>query len=433
MPSQVSTLVQHADTVLIDSGLYESDVALWSANDLVIKGVNGKARLFSNGLVYGGKAIWVIQGDDNIVENIEFAEAACVDLNGAGIRQEGTNLTVRNCYFHDNENGILCGADANSDILIEYSVFFNNGHGDGYSHNLYIGHIHRLTFRYNYTHHADIGHELKSRAEENYILYNRFGEESTGTGSRSIDLPNGGLAIILGNVIEQGPNSDNSNIVGYGLEGTSNVNDTSVYIVHNTIVNNKANGSFVQLQNGTPYCMIRNNIFAGPGTVLSGTVTMLDSSENLVCTITDADFVNAPAYDYHILGTSPARDIAVYAGMVFTFSLMPVMQYVDTASAEQRYPIVQPDAGAFEFIYDQSIGNVAVASSISVYPNPANEELYVSVDDEIKLVSLYDNTGKLVQTRQVKNGEATFPIADYIAGIYFLKADNGAASVVVVK
>jgi hypothetical protein len=65
MPSQVSTLVNSGDTVLIDSGMYASDVALWSDDNLVLKGVGGMARLHSNGLTYGGKAIWVISGDDS--------------------------------------------------------------------------------------------------------------------------------------------------------------------------------------------------------------------------------------------------------------------------------------------------------------------------------------------------------------------------------
>ena len=54
------------------------------------------------------------------------------DRNGAGIRQEGTDLTVTRSWFHDNENGILTGADPESDIVIERSRFFRNGYGDGY-------------------------------------------------------------------------------------------------------------------------------------------------------------------------------------------------------------------------------------------------------------------------------------------------------------
>ena len=47
---------------------------------------------------------------------------------------------MRDCYFHHNENGILTGRDPESDIVVEHSEFAHNGVGDGYTHNLYIGH-----------------------------------------------------------------------------------------------------------------------------------------------------------------------------------------------------------------------------------------------------------------------------------------------------
>ncbi len=98
-PSQVSTLVQDGDTVEIEAGVYAMDVAKWTANNLVLKGVNGMAQLPSGGLTYGGKAIWVIAGNNTTVEYIRFSEAACIDMNGVGIRQEGSNLIVRHCFF----------------------------------------------------------------------------------------------------------------------------------------------------------------------------------------------------------------------------------------------------------------------------------------------------------------------------------------------
>ena len=70
------------------------------------------AKLDAAGQASQGKAIWVIQGDDTTVESVVFTGAAVVDKNGAGIRQEGKNLTVRRCYFHDNEDGILAGDKA---------------------------------------------------------------------------------------------------------------------------------------------------------------------------------------------------------------------------------------------------------------------------------------------------------------------------------
>ena len=48
------------------------------------------------------------------------------------------------------------------------------------------------------------GHLLKSRAKESWILYNRLTDEA-GTGSAVADFPNGGLVVMIGNILHKGP------------------------------------------------------------------------------------------------------------------------------------------------------------------------------------------------------------------------------------
>ena len=216
VPSAAAAVAQDGDIVEIDAEEYLGDVAIWRANNLTIRGVRGRPHLFANGADAEGKGIWVIKGDDTTVENIEFSGAAVRDRNGAGIRQEGRNLTVLSCSFHDNENGILAGRNPNSKITIMYCEFANNGHGDGQSHNLYIGPVESLALRYNYIHHAKIGHNVKTRARRNYIVYNRIMDEDSGTSSYAIDVSNGGITYIMGNLIQQCPHTDNWTIVAYG-------------------------------------------------------------------------------------------------------------------------------------------------------------------------------------------------------------------------
>ncbi|MCX6148812.1 MAG: T9SS type A sorting domain-containing protein [Candidatus Kapabacteria bacterium] len=360
-PSQVASLVKSGDTIEIDAGVYSGDVAYWSASNLVIKGVGGFAHLKASGKNYGGKAIWVIGGNNVTVEWIEFSECTVIDQNGAGIRFEGKNLNVRHCYFHNNDDGILCGAMAQSSLLIEYTEFAYNGFGDGYSHNLYIGHIDTLTFRYNYTHHANIGHELKSRANVNIITYNRLSDESTGTASRSIDLPNGGTALIMGNIIEQGPQTQNSNILGYGLEGLTNTSAHEVYIINNTFINNLSKGNFVQVQNGTSLLKMNNNIFAGLGSILVGTPTLLDSASNFNNTnISSFNFQNTSTYDYHLTQNSIAIDRGLDLGISNGLSLKPLNEYSHPFSYTSRTSNCPIDIGAYEFakLGVDSIGGV---------------------------------------------------------------------------
>ena len=247
-PSVAAEFAVDGDVVEIDgNGVYQGDVATWKQNNLTIRGVNGRPHLQAAGKSAGHKGIWVIKGNNVTVENIEFSGAKVRDRNGAGIRLEGQHLTIRNCYFHHNENGILTGNNKLSDILIENSEFAWNGYGKGQSHNMYIGRVRSFTLRYSYIHHARIGHNVKTRALENHILYNRIMDEEDGTASYAIDVPNGGLVYILGNVIQQGPLTDNWAIISYGAEGLKG-KEHSLWVVNNTIINERSSGIFVKVK-----------------------------------------------------------------------------------------------------------------------------------------------------------------------------------------
>ena len=173
------------------------------ANHLTIRGVgNGRAKLPAHGKDAGGKAIWVVTGSDLTVENIEFSGARVRDRNGAGMRPEGKNLTVRNCRFYDCENGVLGG---NGEMLFEGCEFEHCGPvASPATHSLYIGErCTKLVFRHNYSTDVIEGHLLKSRAKESWLLYNRLTDEN-GTGSAVADFPNGGVVVVIGNVLHKG-------------------------------------------------------------------------------------------------------------------------------------------------------------------------------------------------------------------------------------
>ncbi|MBK5284963.1 MAG: T9SS type A sorting domain-containing protein [Bacteroidia bacterium] len=425
MPSQVSTLVLNGDTIDIDAGIYNSNVARWQANNLLLRGVGGFVHLKSYGLSYGDKAIWVIAGNNTRVEWIEFSECTSTSHNGAGIRQEGLNLTVGHCYFHNNENGILAGTLNPSKIVIEYTQFAYNGYGDGLSHNLYINNIDTLIFRYNYSHHAHVGHELKSRARVNIILYNRISNEATGDASREIDLPNGGLAFILGNEIEQGPNSQNSNIIGFGLEGLSNPAPHQLYAVNNTIVNDRSMGSFLSLQSGTSLLKAYNNIFAGPGTIINGSATILDTANNYYSTVLNAGFVNAAAYDYHMLSSSGAVNGGTNPGFVNSFSLSPVYEYVHTANMSLRITSAQLDIGAHEYGTATGINFTDPKNSeLNIYPNPSPDGTFeIASNEKFIGITITDVLGKIVFERnKIEAFILPLKINGITGGIYFVIA-----------
>ncbi len=409
VPSQVSTLVGDGDTVNIEAVTYPSDVARWQADDLVLRGVGGYAHMESNGLSYGGKAIWVIQGNNTTVEWIEFSECVVPDHNGAGIRLEGLGLRVDHCWFHHNENGILCGEYHPSTVRIEYSEFGHHGYGDGYSHNLYIGNVDSLIFRFNYSHHADVGHELKSRAWVNVIEYNRIGNEADGTASREIDLPNGGQAYLIGNVIQQGLMSENSNLVGYGMEGLSNPGAHELYAVNNTLVNEKANGTFFQMPSAA-YFKGYNNILAGGGSTMSAWPASLDTLANLRATnIASVGFTDAANYDYHIITSSPAHSTAYPAGVANSgYPLVAWYEYVHPLGSVTRCQHATLDAGAFETC-TTAIGTVLPAMEFTVWPNPTNGLLNISSDGASLALGtkLLDMQGRVLDVPVHHHGDRT--------------------------
>lgn len=422
VPSVVANLVSDGDTVDIDAGTY-SDCATWNKNNLLLRGVGGMAHI--KDMVCSGKGIWNFNGNNITTEYIEFSGAANPSLNGAGIRGQGGSFTVRYCYFHDNENGILCNdpAAGTSDVLVEYSEFSNNGNGDGYSHNLYIGNMKNFTLRYCYTHHAKIGHELKSRAQNNYILYNRITNETTGTASRNIDLPNGGLAIIIGNIIEQGSNSDNSNMIGYGLEGLSNPAPQNICLVNNTIVNNKSAGSFVNIQSGTGTLKMVNNILAGAGTLINGTASTLDTATNLVSVTSSAiGFVNATAYDYQLISSAKVIGKGSNPGTAGSYPLLPVSEYIHNSKKRNRVINGTIDIGAYEYIPASGIiDSVTNAFPLSVFPNPVSSKVYLSISSmHSGTLTLVNTLGQILFSENVEQGEKLFEIEmeDYPTGFY---------------
>jgi hypothetical protein len=338
-PCAAGAKAADGDTIEIDPGAYPGDVCTWSADDLVIRATAPYAHIDAAGKNAQGKAIWVMEGKNATVENIEFSGAAVDDQNGAGMRLDGPGITIRHCWFHDNEDGILGGA---GEVVIENSEFGYNGYGDGQSHNMYILEAESFTLRGCYTHHAKIGHTVKSRAKKNYILYNRIMGERDGTESYEIDLPNGGLSYIIGNLIQQGPETDNGNMVEYGAEGLKGpVNE--LYLSHNTLVNDRGAGTFVNIAGGTTAARLVNNLFVGGGTPYTGKP---DTAGNLV---TDKPgFVDQAKYDYRLTAQSPAVDKGKTPGSGSGFSLEATRQYIHPVSTEARAAAGAPDAGAYE-------------------------------------------------------------------------------------
>ena len=267
-PSAAAAVARDGDTIEIASGDYRADVAVWNANRLHIVGVGGRPHVRAEGRDAQGKGIWVVRGDDTIVENVEMSGARVADRNGAAIRVEGRNFTLRRSFLHDNENGLLTGANPTSEIVVEHCEFARNGGGEGLTHNLYVGAVARLTVTSSYLHHAIGGHNLKSRAATSVLTDNRLADESDGRASYDADFPNGGRVTLAFNIFQKAASADNATLVSYGAEGLTPDGVHELVAKGNTFVSQRPSGArFLFIAPGTKTVAVNGNVFAGPGSL----------------------------------------------------------------------------------------------------------------------------------------------------------------------
>lgn len=345
-PCQALTRAAAGDIVEIQGGTtYSGDVCTITANNLTIRGVNGRPKIDAAGQNARGKGIWVVAGTGTVIENVAMYGAKVPDQNGAALRLDGVHLTLRNSHLHHNENGILTNDDGVSNIVIENTEFGFNGYGTGYTHNLYIGRVASLVFRGSYSHDANVGHNLKSRARSNTIVYSRFGS-TTGKPSYEIDLPNAGTSVLVGNVIQQPADNNNPGLVSYGVEGASNPGH-ELYVVNNTFINDRSSGgTFLLVGSGVTVPVVaRNNLFVGTGTFSTQGSTV--DHNNLK--VASYPFVDRAKDDLRPAPGSQAVDTGTAPGTTASgLSLAPAMEYVPVARSQARTVVGRLDIGAYE-------------------------------------------------------------------------------------
>jgi hypothetical protein len=352
------------DSILIYPGTYALDHFTSSKANLHFVGVGTPKPIMDgqkdqgNG-IDNGKGIWTFTGGSGgtTVDNIEFKNAANPTANGCGVRIDGGTpgaFTIKNSYFHDCQMEILAAPQT---LLISNCELYHSTHTEigceaaptCYEHCIYVntGYTESFTIQYSYVHQADTGNEVKSRAQNTYILYNRLADEDA-IPSYTIDIPDGGRSYIIGNVVEQGPNSSNSNIISYAAESAGNGN-LDLYVVNNTIVNDKSTGTFINVRAGTT-AKVYNNIFYGSGNLMAG--GSFTTASNIQTTSAGFLSPGPPSYDYHLTPNTPSTILGAGTApgsSVTGYLLTPTFQYVYDEQSASRSPIGSLDLGAFEY------------------------------------------------------------------------------------
>ena len=337
--AESSRLAKDGAVIEVDAGEYSADVAVWTQDRLTLRAVGGRVKLIAAGAAAERKAIWVVRGGQMSVEGFDFVGARVPDRNGAGIRLEKGALRVRDCTFTDNENGILTGGNADAELVIENSEFGDNGAGDGRSHNLYVGAIARLTVTGSYFHHAKAGHLLKSRAAENHIFYNRLADGLGGRASYELEFPNGGIAYVVGNTIQQSPQTQNPHLISFGIEGYTWPKN-ELYLVNNTLVDDRAfEGIFLRVKPGDVTLKAVNNLLLGRGRLESAG----DGEYRNNFTVGRDEFEAVTQEDFRLKRSSSLLGRAVASGSANGVNLEPQAEYVhrqgtQTVSGKRHNP-----------------------------------------------------------------------------------------------
>lgn len=349
--SLVDALAQarDGDTIAVVEGEYNGEVGVITQRRLTIRGVGKRPLLRAGGRIAEGKAILVVRDGDITVENLAFSGARAPDGNGAGIRFEKGKLLIKACTFHDNENGVLTANFGDAELDIVDSEFGEAPRSVGsLPHLLYVGRIGKLSITGSRFHEGFEGHMIKSRAKVSRIAHNMIYDGPGGESSYQIDLPNGGVAHIIGNVIGQNAQAQNRTLVAYGSEGNA-WPDSALYLVHNTLLSTGLIPAlFVRifedrLPAAAPIYVV-NNVAAGIGLLSPMTRGVFEGNER-----TMGRWLRAPTMlDFSLPGNSWLRGRAVDPTRVGGQDLSPKFEFVMPIGTRPIQPPAAWSAGAFQ-------------------------------------------------------------------------------------
>ena len=339
---------RNGDVIEIQPGEYRHQPAVWTQDRLTIRGSGARPVMRADGASAEGKAIWVVRGGRISIENVEFRGARVADGNGAGIRFERGDLSVRNCVFMDNEMGILTANAPELSLSVEDSVFGQAPKHAGLLHHLlYVGAIGKFTLVGSRFEQGFKGHLVKSRARESHILYNRLVDGPQGQASYELEFPNGGIAYVIGNVIGQSETTDNQAIVAYGAEG-QRWPDNALYLSHNTLVNDSPNGTFLKVWNERLPAQTEvwaiNNLTMGYGTFTSSGQGRFEGNQEVARTA----LVNDGGLPLRLTAQSPLRGSVRLPGSVHGVDLLPKAEFTAPVGTKAIPATATVSPGAFQ-------------------------------------------------------------------------------------
>jgi hypothetical protein len=206
-------------TVTIPPGIYGKGIRIQKSLTVKLAGVSLRGVTDQKGIIN-------IAGNNLRVVIEDFSgdgkQAGATRGNHAGIRIGGVNfhVTVRRAHIRGTVMGILTD-NRGGTLVVEDSLIEELGaypKRTDLTHGLYAGNIDKLVVR-NTTVRAPrgLGHLVKSRARQTTLERVRL-IGLNARHSRLVDLSCGGKLTIVDSVLQQGTNTDNTDMIGVGLE-----------------------------------------------------------------------------------------------------------------------------------------------------------------------------------------------------------------------
>lgn len=220
-------------------GTYQGSCLL--DHSLYLRGVGERPVLVADSPIPNQKGILAIEvspDSDLIVENLEFRGAAVPDKNGAGIRFQGRNLTVRKCAFRDSEVNLMANLQ-DGEIRVEGSEFSGN---TGFA-SLYVEGAARATVRSSWFHDSKAGSAVRILAAQLDLVANRITSEQ-GTEQQLLALPRGAPANVVGNLLHRSNSSPQTSPL-LSFCDPSCPADSRLILLHNTFVDTPAGAGFL--------------------------------------------------------------------------------------------------------------------------------------------------------------------------------------------
>lgn len=267
-PSTAIAAASNGDVVRIAGGKY-FDCSIVGVDNLTIEGVGPDAVLTDK--TRAGKALLVINGNNVTVRDLTIQPAQVPDHIGAGIREEGGNLTVENTRFIDHENGILSSDNPNATLRVTGGHFEGNGSCKGSSgQGIHAGHIRLPHVDHTKFFNSHEEHGTRSRAARTEVVDRDIEDGPDGTSSYLIEAPNGGSLLVERNKLEKGPQTQNQgNTIMVGSEGVDQPTD-EITVHDNNFTNDQGRGTVFVTDRTVTKADLSGNKCTGQVTPLDG-------------------------------------------------------------------------------------------------------------------------------------------------------------------